>query len=458
MRIWKTKAAVCLALLGLALLGFVCLAGSLSARAQEEVDEDTLQMIIDFVKDEGRETRALGLEEIREGRPEGEAATKRFAALLPELPPEAQAGLLEALGDRGDLAARPAVLGMLDDKQEVVRAAAVKALGVLGGAADVPLLAGKAATGSRVERGAARMSLVRLRGEDVNQAIVSALAKGEPGVRVELLGVLAARGAKETLPTVIAGAEDREDSVRLAALGALRFLADQRQVVTLVRLLKAARDDKQRHTAELALLAVCSRSGEACAEGIVAGLADADVASRVVLLHGLARAGGPKALEAIVGRLKDGDQAVRDEAVRMLSIWADPAAVEHLSAIAKEGESLRHQVLAIRGLVRLASPQGEKPADLEILAEAMSLAQRPQEKRLVLGVLGGVATAESLAVVTSAMDQPGLADEAGLAAVMIAEKIEEGDKAEIRAAMEKALACAKGPKIRQRAQKVLDAL
>lgn len=453
MRIWKTKVAVCLALLGFAWLG-----GSSVAPAQEDPDEATLKMIIGFVKDEGRETRALGLGEIREGRPAGEAATKRFAALLPELPPESRAELIEALGDRGDLAARPAVLGMLDDEQEAVRAAAVKALGALGGAADVPLLAGKAATGARLEKGAARMSLVRLRGEDVNQAIVSAVGKGDPAERVELLGVLAARGAKETLPTVVAAAEDSEASVCLAALGALRFLADEGQVPTLVKLLRAARDDRQRRTTELALLAVCSRGGEACAEGLAAGLGDADVPSRVVLLHGLARSGGPKALEVIVARLKDDDPAVRDEAVRMLSIWPDSAAVEHLSAIAKEAESLRQRVLAIRGLVRLASPQDEKPADLKILAEAMSLAKRPQEKRLVLGVLGGVATPESLALATSAVDQAGLAEEAGLAAVMIAEKIGKGEPPKTRDAMQKVLRSAKGPKIRQRAQKVLDSL
>jgi HEAT repeat protein len=437
-------------------LGLACvLAGSASA-AQEEPDDSVIQMVVELLGDEDLEMRAVGLQQVREEVP-GEAATKTFAALLPKLPPDARAGLLEALGDRGDTAARPAVLEMLSDQQEAVRAAAVKALGALGGAADVPLLAGKAATDSKLEKGAARLSLVRLRGDDVNQAIVSALAEGKPNVRVELLGVLAARGAKETLPTVLASAEDPDASVRLAALGALRFLADEAQVAMLVKILKAAKDPPQRGKAELALLVVCSRSGQACAEAIIAGLADADVPSRVALLHALARAGGPKALAEVVAHLKDNDQAVRDEALRMLSIWADPAAVDHLRAAAQNGENLRCQVLAIRGLVRQASPQGEKPADLKLLAEAMNLAKRPQEKRLVLGVLGGVATPESLALVTPAIDQPGLADEAGLAAVMIAEKM-SGDKGALRPALEKVLKGAKSQQIRQRAQKALGSL
>jgi HEAT repeat protein len=447
----KISAAACLA------WGLTCtLVGSVLA-AQEEPDDPVIQMVIDLLGSPDRDMRALGLQQVREEVP-GEAVTKKFAALLPKLPPDARAGLLEALGDRGDGAARPAVLEMLNAQEEVVRVAALRALGALGGAADVPLLAGKAAAGSKLEKGAARLSLVRLRGEDVNQAIVTAMAAGKPNVRAELVGVLAARGAKETLPTVTASAEDSDLSVRLAALGALRFLADQGQTPTLVKLLKTAKSDQQRRKAELALLAVCTRSGQACADAIVAGLADADVPSRVALLHGLARVGGPKALAETVARLKDNDQAVRDEAVRMLSIWPDPAAADELRALAQKGESLRCRVLAIRGLVRLASPQGKKPADVKTLAEVMRLAERPQEKRLVLGVLGGIPTADSLAVVTPALDQPGLADEAGLAAVMIVEKMKGGDKGEARAALQKVVQSAKSDGVRQRAKKALGSL
>lgn len=447
----KAKAAAWL------LLGLACTLATSTAPAQEDANEEQIQLIILFVSDAERETRTVGLQAIRDEVP-GEAATKRFAALLPKLQPEARAELLEALGDRGDAAARPAVLEMLGGEDEPVRTSALKALGTLGGAADVPLLVEKAATGSKLEKGAARLSLVRLRGDDVNQAIVASVDQGSPDARVELLGVLAARGAKETLPTVIAGAEDPEPSVRIAALEALRFLADETHVETIVKILKAAKDDQQRRKAELALLVVCSRGGQACAEAIIAGLTDASADSRTALLRALARSGGPKALDGVVARLQDDEELVRDQAVRMLSTWPDPAAAEHLATIARKGDNVRHRVLAIRGMVRLAGPQDDRPADLKILAETLSLANRPQEKRLVLGVLGGAATPQALELVTSAIGQSVTADEAALAAVMIAEKIEEGDKGEIRAAMKKALAGAKSPKIRQRAQKVLDAL
>ncbi len=440
----------------LLLFGLACLAGSLSQAAQAEPNEPLVQMIVELINDKDRDMRALGFQQVREEVP-GEAATKRFAALVKELPPDGKAGLLEALGDRQDAAARPTVLEMLGSQDPAVRTAALKALGSLGTVADVPLLAGKTATGSDPVKNAARGSLVRLRGDDVNGAIVAAMAKAEPDVRVALLGVLAARNARESLPDVLKSVKAEDPGVRSAALGALRFLADENDTAAIAGILKAG-DDAQRKKAELALLAVCSRGGQTSAKAIIAALADADVPSRIALLHGLARAGGAASLEAIVARLKDDDEAVRAEAVRMLSGWGDPAAVPHLLEIAKPSESLRHRVLAIRGLVRLASPRDDKPADLKMLSELIKLARRPQEKCLVLGVLGGVGTSESLALVTPALDDPTLAEEAGLAAVMIAEKMKDGDKSKIRAAMEKVRRQVKNQKVRDRAQKILKSL
>jgi len=435
-------------------VGFISIAAN-CVLGQEE-DDPLLQMVVELVSDTDRDMRALGLQQVREEAP-GEAATKKFVELLPKLATDAQADLLEALGERGDVAARPKVLEMVDGKEEVVRVASLRALGGLGSAAEVPLLAECAASGSDNEKSAALQSLVRLRGDDVNTAIVAGMSDAETPVRVALLGVLADRNAKEALPSVLESAKGTEPSVRLAATKALRYLADESNTAAIVDLLKVAKGDAERGQTELALLVVCSRGREKCAEAIIAGFDEADASARIALLHALARAGGADSLAAIVERLKDDDEAVQDEAVRMLSAWPDPAVKSNLMDLANK-DNPRHQVLAIRGLVRLAGPQEDQPADIETLSKVMDMAKRPQEKRLVIGVLGGIATSESLALAMSAVSDLSIAEEAGLAAAQVAEKIEGGDADEIRTAMQKVLRFVQNRETRDRVQKVLESL
>ena len=106
------------------------LLGGTPAIAIADESSDQLDAIVNLICDKDKDMRALGLQQVRE-EAKGEAATKRLATLLPKLEPEAQAGLLDALADRGDRAARPAVLEMVKSPAEQVRTAALRAVGSL---------------------------------------------------------------------------------------------------------------------------------------------------------------------------------------------------------------------------------------------------------------------------------------------------------------------------------------
>jgi hypothetical protein len=92
----------------------MCLAvlfgASVAQAADEEPVDPLVELAVGLLDDQDNDVRALGLEQVRTGAG-GEAGTKVFAAQLTELPPDAQIGLLSALVDRGDAAARPAVAG-----------------------------------------------------------------------------------------------------------------------------------------------------------------------------------------------------------------------------------------------------------------------------------------------------------------------------------------------------------
>ena len=108
------------------------MSGTPRCRAQEETGDELVPLVVNLLRDKDKDMRALGLEQVRT-QAKGEAATRQFAAQLPQLPPDVQAALLGALADRGDAAARPAIVDLLAaSHDEPVRVAAIRALGFLG--------------------------------------------------------------------------------------------------------------------------------------------------------------------------------------------------------------------------------------------------------------------------------------------------------------------------------------
>ena len=124
---------------GWLVLGSLLLFPSTTSIAADAPDE-FLQLVVKLIGDSDREFRAAGLDHVRT-HSGGSEGTKLFAGRLPELDSAGQTALVRALADRGDPAARPAIVGLLNSSaDESVRVAAISALGKLGEPADLPLL------------------------------------------------------------------------------------------------------------------------------------------------------------------------------------------------------------------------------------------------------------------------------------------------------------------------------
>ena len=237
-------------------LGFVVLLVLLACGAvlaAEDAADANFQLVAGLLGDKDRQVRAVGLQYVRTGA-KGEAATRRFAAMLPDLPPEAQADLVAALADRGDRVARPQVLALLASREDAGphrggggnrhvgrRGRRAGAVTVLASAA-TPRAGGRPAKPQPAPRPEdERPNRRPLPGQRVpgggESLFVSHAEPAEaPEVRA-LLDILAARNATDTADAVLATARRPEDaSVRAAALAALRVLADPGRTAAIVKL------------------------------------------------------------------------------------------------------------------------------------------------------------------------------------------------------------------------------
>ena len=385
----------------------------------------------------------------------GTQATRMFVDLLPSLPPDTQELLVRALAARGDPTAAPAIVTVTRSESEAVRVAALEALGVLGDASSIGLLAQAAATAGGTEQKVAQASLVRLPGDAINRAILRAAGSGDPQVRIELIRALAGRRAREAAADLLKIARDDEPSVRREAILALGAVADEARLDALVALAVKPKDPGDRAAAEEAVASALRRveDPDRRAAPVLAALAGAPSDAKAVLLRLLGKAATPKAFKALSAAVKDPNEAVQDAAVRTLSEWPDPAAAETLLQLARTAAKPAHKVLALRGYVRLAA-QTKNPTAMYV--RAMQLAERPDDKKLVLGGLGGADSADALTLVERYLTDERLQTEAGAAAVQIADRLRQSDPTRARAAVKKVVASVKDPRVRAKAQEVIN--
>jgi HEAT repeat protein len=190
----------------------------------------------------------------------------------------------------------------------------------------------------------------------------------------------------------------------------------------------------------------------AVVDAICGAIGQAQGEAKLALLRTLRSAGGPKALQTVQAAAADSEPAVQDTALRVLCDWPTPDALPQVADLVKTGPSKTIKILALRGFVRLV-PQQDAPEakKFEALKEALALAERHEEKRLVLSALGNVATADALALVASHLEDSNLKEEACLAAVAIAEKLVSSHRPEVAAAMGKVAKLTANQKLAARA-------
>jgi type 1 glutamine amidotransferase/HEAT repeat protein len=394
------------------------------------------------------ENKAMQAAAIRALRGLRDAAVVRVVAeRLDSLAVESQAPVVALLGERGDAAALPAVTKAASSKEPAVRRAALVALGSLGNASTVPILTGFLETADNEEKKLVADSLLCLRGDGVDEALIVELKKGAPVAQRGLIRVLAAREAKAAVPALVAATSSQDAQVRREAVAGLEKMGDTSACGALIKMLEETRDTGP---VESALAVICRREGSV--QPILQALPDAGPPKRVLLLGVLGAVGGPPALEAVRSATRSEEPQTRTAAVRALAEWPEPAPLGDLAALASATQDAKLKALALRGVARLAPLAKDRPVDqvVELVTSALPGAEVGSQKAL-LGALGQLPSMSALKAATAQLKDPNLADEASMAVLKIVEAIGQAHRAEAKAALEQVAANCKNPALTEQA-------
>ncbi|MFO7695029.1 MAG: HEAT repeat domain-containing protein [Vicinamibacterales bacterium] len=355
--------------------------------------------------------------------------------LLPRLPAEAQVQVLAALSGYPVARVQPAVLEAARSDSPEVRVAALKALELAGDASTVPFLAGTAASAQKGPvQDAARRALGGLRGLDIDDAIVGALAQpSSDAVAVELLKAASDRRIFQAKPAVSASLSAASAAVRIEALKTLRVIGTPSDASPVLDLLVKTGDDLERGEAEKTVTALLLKMGHAEGRSRLVRTrlaAEKEAATRAALIPLLPPTADGAALPVLRAALEDADAGVVDAAARAIAAWPAATARDDMLKLVKTAKDETHRLLAFAGLVRLAGLDVNRlpeaaVADLGMLS---GLAWRPEEQKLVLGALAAFPCQDALALARGFLQNEALKAEAQAAIDKITPKLPKDAK------------------------------
>ena len=356
----------------------------------------------------------------------GEAGvTDALAPLLSKLAPTAKTYVLRVLS----ASAEKQIIAAAGDADETVRVAALERLGQVGSAASIPVLFQAATASSSSAQKTAVAALARISGPGAGPAITKLAEQGEPKSRAVAIKALAQRDDQAASPALLAYAGESDPEVSAAACAALARLGTDNELEGLVQLVLAGKTPG----APAALQAVATRAHDkaAAAQRIIALTQTAAPQQLAPLFDILVLLGGKEALTAVSMSAGSSNEQVKDAAIRALANWPDFPATQPLLVIAADLHTKRvHNVLAVQAVARLVKTSDQEPAAARLKAAlaAMNLAARDEEKKLVLSALASVPDRKAAEALKPFLGVPKYQQEAGLAAVTLAEALRKTDK------------------------------
>jgi HEAT repeat protein len=389
--------------------------------------------------------------------------TEVLVSGIGKLPADRVVAVVKILGQRGDKAAVPLLLTLAKNDGKNVRLEAIQSLAEIGDTSAIPVLVELMKDKDEQIGRSAAAAMAGLPGPAVDSAIVKILEGRDPVLKPKMIEMAGLRRVGRAMPALLKLMSDPDLGIRTAAARSFGELAGEEGILVLIDMLLKSTDGREIGLYERALASVCPLASDkdACTRKLVDALSKAGPGVKPSLLRTLRVAGGPEALKAVRSAVADADKQVHTAAVRVLTEWTSTDAAPILLELARTFTEATDKTLALRGYLGIALQRNVAPQHkLAICRQAAPLVQREEEKRMLLGAVAGVSTAELLDLIVPYLDDASVRGEAVATVLALAEKRKKNQHAGMtRAALEKVVkAAADDPAVVKRAEALLKQL
>ncbi|ALL05334.1 hypothetical protein AQ505_07425 [Pedobacter sp. PACM 27299] len=359
------------------------------------------------------------------------ATTALWIKELNKVKPEVQAEMVTMLGDGQASTALPAVLKLINHKNQDLKFAAIEAAAKIGGIEAFHDLLKTMDKGDDATVQKVADVMLRMKGPGLTENIAKTLPVMKPNVQVALIQVLAARSAHEQINSVYVLQKSKNPAVRKAAFAALANLVTKADLPELFALLnqKETTEEESLMVQSALISALKVGATPSYTEIVLQQMADAHPDKKKFFYKVLASLGDDKALTAVNNAFKTGDEQTQKLALEALSSWANPSSMESLLNIARTASNSTFQEQALQGYLRLVRlSTAPAPQKLLMLREAMNVAKTTGQKQQILTDLEQAKTFNAVVFAGKYIDDPALQQAAARAVmtIVLSDKSYEG--------------------------------
>jgi HEAT repeat protein len=243
------------------------------------------------------------------------------------------------------------------------------------------------------------------------------------------LDLMGRRRMTSGLPALVKATGDADLKLRTDAIKMIGELGGPDQLPTMFNLLKNASQSQELAAIEQATTAICLKATDSKAEAdkVIGQLDKVQPSQKAALVRVLGAVGGTNGLQAIITCARSDNADVRSAATRALATWKTVDAAPSLLTMIKQTTDSAEKTLFLRGYLNLAA-RNDLPVEdrIAMCRQAASQIVRDEEKRLLLGTLGGIQSPEAVELIVPYVDDAGSRQEAVLAAVTVSERLLRG--------------------------------
>ncbi|VGO17899.1 hypothetical protein PDESU_06501 [Pontiella desulfatans] len=392
----------------------------------------------ELLKDNNETIRCAALVGLARANPEATASTvlasldsdsarlaKTATGLLATLPtamliegidglePGQQVRVIGILADRQAKESEIKMLQLTASQNATIKHAAFQALAQVGGAGSIETLLAACLTSP-----AASDALCGLQANGVDAQLCQVLETStDEKLKIKMIECLSARQANASLPAIANLAKGDWSRITAAAINALPNLVGEKDFSLFADLLLTSGNTKTIQAVEKAIVLAAQRlpDANACAQPLIDAYPNAEGEANYAIIRTLGGIGGEAAKAMLTQALGSPVPEIKDAAIRGLANWPSLDAAGQLLELATTTDSEKHQVIALRGYIRLANTETDPNKNFEMCMKAAAATDRAPELKSIIGCVKKNKTPEVLGFLAAQLDNPEVFTEAAWA-------------------------------------------